>query len=217
MFTSFFIYSRFISFTSFLKNLEIITKNEENCIRPTRFFTHEDTNQKFFCVPPYVYVGKEKRICQHKHFGMLKVGYGWVCFSLQFLLDIARTKNALPLPLIQERSGLRLPPERYCLTSNNYKVKSKKVIYMQSFIRYCCMTFTYGVTVEEQYFRRKLLTYSMTIQIKTCILILLISSYIIYSTVLVEIFQCLVGPPAEPEGSYEFSSVRPSVMQFSLN
>lgn len=43
----------------------------------------------------------------------------------EFLLDIARTKNSQPLPLIQQdRCGLRLPPERYCLTGNNYKVKS---------------------------------------------------------------------------------------------
>jgi len=42
----------------------------------------------------------------------------------EFLLDIARTKNSQPLPLIQDRCGLRLPPERYCLTGNNYKVKS---------------------------------------------------------------------------------------------
>merc|ERR1712193_378706 len=43
----------------------------------------------------------------------------------EFLLDIACTKNSQPLPLIQQdRCGLRLPPERYCLTGNNYKVKS---------------------------------------------------------------------------------------------
>jgi len=41
----------------------------------------------------------------------------------EFLLEIARSKNSLPLPLITDRSGLRLPPERYCLTGNNYKVK----------------------------------------------------------------------------------------------
>lgn len=50
-------------------------------------------------------------------------------FFLQFLLEIARTKNSLPLPLLTDRSGLRLPPERYCLTGNNFKVKAppKKV------------------------------------------------------------------------------------------
>ncbi|XP_057301533.1 transcription initiation factor TFIID subunit 9B-like [Hydractinia symbiolongicarpus] len=44
----------------------------------------------------------------------------------EFLLDIARSKNSLPLPLIADRSGIRLPPERYCLTSNNYKTKSSR-------------------------------------------------------------------------------------------
>uniref|UniRef100_A0A7M5X9J3 Transcription initiation factor TFIID subunit 9 n=2 Tax=Clytia hemisphaerica TaxID=252671 RepID=A0A7M5X9J3_9CNID len=41
----------------------------------------------------------------------------------EFLLEIARSKNSSPLPLITDRSGLRLPPERYCLTGTNYKVK----------------------------------------------------------------------------------------------
>ncbi|XP_065643950.1 transcription initiation factor TFIID subunit 9B isoform X2 [Hydra vulgaris] len=44
----------------------------------------------------------------------------------EFLLEIARTKNSQPLPLISDRSGLRLPPERYCLTSSNYRVKTVK-------------------------------------------------------------------------------------------
>ena len=41
----------------------------------------------------------------------------------EFLLEIARKKNSQPLPVISDRSGLRLPPDRYCLTSNNYKIK----------------------------------------------------------------------------------------------
>ncbi len=46
-------------------------------------------------------------------------------------MEIARQKNSTPLPLIQPRSGLRLPPDRYCLLSNNYRVKQqqKKVLY----------------------------------------------------------------------------------------
>ncbi|CAB4024893.1 Transcription initiation factor TFIID subunit 9B [Paramuricea clavata] len=43
-----------------------------------------------------------------------------------FLMEIARQKNSTPLPLIQPRSGLRLPPDRYCLLSNNYRVKQQQ-------------------------------------------------------------------------------------------
>nr|KAF6436513.1 TATA-box binding protein associated factor 9b [Rousettus aegyptiacus] len=41
-----------------------------------------------------------------------------------FLLDIARQKNQTPLPLIKSYVGPRLPPDRYCLTAPNYKLKS---------------------------------------------------------------------------------------------
>ncbi|KAJ7392667.1 Transcription initiation factor TFIID subunit 9B [Desmophyllum pertusum] len=44
----------------------------------------------------------------------------------EFLIEIARQKNRHPLPQIQNKSGLRLPPDRYCLTSTNYKVKTQK-------------------------------------------------------------------------------------------
>ncbi|GCC36482.1 transcription initiation factor TFIID subunit 9 [Chiloscyllium plagiosum] len=46
-----------------------------------------------------------------------------------FLLEIARQKNQNPLPLIKPYAGPRLPPDRYCLTAPNYKLKSlhKKV------------------------------------------------------------------------------------------
>lgn len=47
---------------------------------------------------------------------------------LQFLIEIARQKNRHPLPQIQTKSGLRLPPDRYCLTSTNYKVKAQKKV-----------------------------------------------------------------------------------------
>ena len=47
---------------------------------------------------------------------------------LQFLIEIARQKNRHPLPQIQAKSGLRLPPDRYCLTSTNYKVKAQKKV-----------------------------------------------------------------------------------------
>ena len=44
----------------------------------------------------------------------------------QFLIDIARQKNSTPLPLIPEKFGPQLPPERYCLTANNYRIKDRK-------------------------------------------------------------------------------------------
>ena len=44
-------------------------------------------------------------------------------------MEIARTKNSQPLPLISDKSGLRLPPERYCLTSSNYRVKTIKKVH----------------------------------------------------------------------------------------
>ncbi|XP_016353564.1 transcription initiation factor TFIID subunit 9-like [Sinocyclocheilus anshuiensis] len=46
-----------------------------------------------------------------------------------FLLDIARQKNQTPLPLIKPYTGPRLPPDRYCLSAPNYRLKSlqKKV------------------------------------------------------------------------------------------
>ncbi|NXG06787.1 TAF9 factor, partial [Sakesphorus luctuosus] len=45
------------------------------------------------------------------------------------MLDIARQKNQTPLPLIKPYSGPRLPPDRYCLTAPNYRLKAlqKKV------------------------------------------------------------------------------------------
>ena len=49
----------------------------------------------------------------------------------QFLMEVARKKNGMPLPPIPEKFGPRLPPERYCLTANNYRVmeRQKKVCY----------------------------------------------------------------------------------------
>ncbi|KAM8834764.1 transcription initiation factor TFIID subunit 9 [Synchiropus picturatus] len=46
-----------------------------------------------------------------------------------FLLEVARQKNQTPLPLIKPYSGPRLPPDRYCLTAPNYRLKTvqKKV------------------------------------------------------------------------------------------
>ncbi|CAG9788497.1 unnamed protein product [Diatraea saccharalis] len=48
----------------------------------------------------------------------------------EVLLEIARVKNVNPLPLIKPHCGLRLPPDRYCLSSCNYRIKAtaKKVV-----------------------------------------------------------------------------------------
>lgn len=50
----------------------------------------------------------------------------WLFLSPQFLIEVSRKKNAAPLPLIPEKFGPRLPPERYCLTANNYTIMERK-------------------------------------------------------------------------------------------
>ncbi|XP_050410634.1 transcription initiation factor TFIID subunit 9B [Patella vulgata] len=42
------------------------------------------------------------------------------------LMEIARHKNNQQLPLIKPYTGPRLPPDRYCLSAPNYKLKSTK-------------------------------------------------------------------------------------------
>lgn len=43
------------------------------------------------------------------------------------LMDLTRIRNASPLPpLMKNNCGLRLPPDRHCLSACNYKLKSKK-------------------------------------------------------------------------------------------
>lgn len=42
------------------------------------------------------------------------------------LLEVARSKNASTLPVPKPNSGLRLPPDRFCLNACNYKLKSNK-------------------------------------------------------------------------------------------
>lgn len=39
---------------------------------------------------------------------------------------MARSKNVTPLPLIKTHCGLRLPPERHCLLSANYKLRASE-------------------------------------------------------------------------------------------
>ena len=51
------------------------------------------------------------------------------CYTLppprEFLLEIAREKNSTPMPLINERFGIRLPPDRFCLTASNLQLVKK--------------------------------------------------------------------------------------------
>lgn len=58
---------------------------------------------------------------------------------VQFLLEVARQKNQTPLPLIKPYTGPRLPPDRYCLTAPNYRLKSiqKKVNQCQLLLSNC--------------------------------------------------------------------------------
>nr|CAD7454534.1 unnamed protein product [Timema tahoe] len=42
------------------------------------------------------------------------------------LLEVARSRNSTPLPLIKPHCGIRLPPDRYCLFNCNYRLRSNK-------------------------------------------------------------------------------------------
>ncbi|CAG8724861.1 3195_t:CDS:2 [Dentiscutata erythropus] len=41
----------------------------------------------------------------------------------EFLIQLAKEQNKEPLPQVPLRYGLRLPPERHCLTALNFKIK----------------------------------------------------------------------------------------------
>ncbi|XP_061184773.1 transcription initiation factor TFIID subunit 9B-like [Saccostrea echinata] len=44
------------------------------------------------------------------------------------LMEISKHKNGQVLPLIKTYTGLRLPPDRYCLSAPNYKMSSHKAV-----------------------------------------------------------------------------------------
>ncbi|KAJ1835032.1 Transcription initiation factor TFIID subunit 9 [Coemansia sp. RSA 2711] len=44
----------------------------------------------------------------------------------EFLLELAEERNKHPLPLIPERYGVRLPPEKYTLTGVNFHIVSEQ-------------------------------------------------------------------------------------------
>jgi len=41
----------------------------------------------------------------------------------EVLMELAKTKNSQPLPLLKSTSGLRLPPDRFCLIQANYRLE----------------------------------------------------------------------------------------------
>jgi len=42
------------------------------------------------------------------------------------LLELAQAKNNTQLPLVKPGAGLRLPPDRHCLTSTNYRLTANR-------------------------------------------------------------------------------------------
>ncbi|ESO00714.1 hypothetical protein HELRODRAFT_175703 [Helobdella robusta] len=44
----------------------------------------------------------------------------------ELLLELARTKNSIPLPPVKPFSGPKLPQDRYCLTNPNYQLVAVK-------------------------------------------------------------------------------------------
>ena len=43
-------------------------------------------------------------------------------------MEISKAKNKNPLPPIKYHAGIRLPPDRFCLHSQNYVLKTPNVI-----------------------------------------------------------------------------------------
>jgi len=41
-------------------------------------------------------------------------------------MELAKAKNSQPLPILKSGSGLRLPPDRFCLTQPNYQLNFYK-------------------------------------------------------------------------------------------
>lgn len=42
------------------------------------------------------------------------------------LLELAQAKNDVQLPLVRSGAGLRLPPDRHCLTNTNYRLTASR-------------------------------------------------------------------------------------------
>ena len=73
--------------------------------------------------------------------------------SKEFLLKLAKEKNSQPLPPIPEgRCGIRLPPDRLCLTNANISIKRNVKVPLDSTpsLAYRGFSGSYGVKVEPQ-------------------------------------------------------------------
>ncbi|KAK4005226.1 transcription initiation factor TFIID subunit 9 [Daphnia magna] len=44
----------------------------------------------------------------------------------EILMEVARSKNSIPLPSVKPHCGIRLPPDCHCLAACNYKLKTIK-------------------------------------------------------------------------------------------
>ncbi len=52
-------------------------------------------------------------------------------------MDVARHRNNSALPVIKPYTGPKLPPDRYCLSQSNYKLKTLKKVYLFTFFILC--------------------------------------------------------------------------------
>jgi transcription initiation factor TFIID subunit 9B len=52
----------------------------------------------------------------------------------ELLLELAQEKNKRPLPLVSQQFGLRLPPEKYCLTSKEWEFEEEPDQIMQEMV-----------------------------------------------------------------------------------
>merc|ERR1712012_807367 len=55
--------------------------------------------------------------------------------SRHVLANMSRVKNSVPLPVPANKSGVRLPADRFCTTAVNYRLKRKRKIDMKSLSR----------------------------------------------------------------------------------
>lgn len=71
-------------------------------------------------------VRRLKRLVPPHNFIHLEVTASFfIFFFLKLLLDVAKHKNAIPLPLIKPIGAPILPPDRYCLMSSNFMLSKR--------------------------------------------------------------------------------------------
>ncbi|KAF9977545.1 Transcription initiation factor TFIID subunit 9 [Actinomortierella ambigua] len=107
-----------------LQSLEV-EDAEQNVIHQLLDFAHRYTVDVF-----------QDALLYSEHAGTNEVGLEDVRLAIQgrvnhsftspppkeFLLELAEAKNRVPLPLIPDKYGIRLPPERHCLTAVNFQL-----------------------------------------------------------------------------------------------